>query len=362
MITFDFGGTSHGEGYFGVIKGVPSGVLISADYVNEVLAMRKGGLGRSSRQKYTDNVLFEGHENEHEFRSDGSDIKFFIPNACVESRPNITAIRTGHADLVGQKRYPNLNARDVAEIASARSSVCYVVLGSICKEILADWGIYTGYFVEQIGSVVARHKRPMWNILNGFPSRGAFPCYDEDAREQMLLEIAQAKENGNSLGGVVSIVATTPMGIGEVFPYHQRLDAQIAGHLMGIPSVKGVSFGIGQDYASLDGVQSHDEVCVGVHNQVAYRTNKCGGIVGGITTGKDLWVNLVVKPVPTVKGVQTVDTQTLQIVPQHYERADTCVVPTVGLVAEHILCYVLANQVLKQYEQDPTSLPKKRGD
>ncbi|MBQ8433738.1 MAG: chorismate synthase [Clostridia bacterium] len=353
MIIFNFDGTSHGVGYTGTICGIPKGVCVNINNINSALAIRKSGFGRSSRQNFTDKVVFVGHEQDNQFITDGRDITFFVANTSVETRPNITAVRTGHADFVGTIRHPHLTARDVAEIASARSSLCYVVLGCICAEILKDWNISTSYHVEQIGSVVAQN--------NGNSDSFAyepFPCTDKVALSQMMEEISCAKERGDSLGGVAVVPDKVPAGIGEIFPYHKRLDAQLSAHLVGIPSVKGISFGIGNDYASLTGTTSHDKLTV-VDGKIAYQTNNCGGIVGGVTTGQDIVIKLVVKPVPTVKGVTTIDTETLQSVSQQYERADTCVVPNVGFIAQHIVNYVLANQVLEQYNQNPNQLPKR---
>ena len=353
MITFNFSGTSHGVGYQGTICGIPKGVCVNIDNINSALATRKGGIGRSARQNFTDKVVFVGHEGKHEFVTDGNELSFTIANSCVEARPNITAVRTGHADLVGTIRHPNMTARDIAEIASARSSVCYVVLGCICQQIVAEWGVESLYFVKQIGNVVA-NSNDYDNLDDEF-----FPCQDNATAKQMIEQIDLAKQSGNSLGGVVTVVAKAPAGIGEIFPYHKRLDAQLCANLGGIPSVKGVSFGIGNHYAHLTGTTSHDELQVD-NGQISYKTNLCGGIVGGVTTGNDIVVNLVVKPVPTVKGVTTIDTTTLQPVPQQYERADTCVVPNVGFIAKHIVNYVLANQILAQYEQNPHQLPKRK--
>ncbi len=359
MITFNFSGTSHGAGYTGTICGVPKGVRVSIDYLNQMLATRKQGVGRSSRQVFSDEVVFVGHENVREFYTDGGDLQFFVANSCVETRPDITAVRSGHVDLVGTIRHPNMSAREIAEIASARSSLCYVVLGCICEEILRDWNVSTSYYVQQIGSVVAQTDNIKWQ--SGVTSDNTpFPCPDKIATEKMLEQINIAKQRGDSLGGVVRVIAQAPAGIGEIFPYDQRLDAQLSAHLVGIPSVKGISFGVGESYASLTGVTSHDELQLDADGNVTYKTNICGGIVGGVTTGQDIVINLIVKPVPTVKGVTTIDTQTKQRVYQQYERADTCVVPNVGFIAKHIVNYVLANQILKQQEQNPTQLPRKR--
>ena len=360
MITFKFDGTSHGVGYTGTICGIPKDVRVDINNINSALAIRKRGAGRSARQVFTDQVVFLGHENQTEFYTDGGDLQFFVANTSVETRPNITAVRTGHADLVGTIRHPNLTARDIAEVASARSSLCYVVLGCICAEIIKEWGVETSYYVEQIGGVLAKTQYPKWHALHpGDLDVEHFPCPDKTAKEQMLQQIDVAKQKGDSLGGVVCVVAKAPAGIGEIFPYADRLDAQLSAHLVGIPSVKGVSFGIGSAFANLTGSACHDKLQVNETGQITYKTNNCGGIVGGVTTGLDIVINLIVKPVPTVKGVTTIDTQTKQVVPQYYERADTCVVPNVGFIATHVVNYVLANQILKQFEQNPNQLPKK---
>lgn len=319
MIKFDFYGTSHGEGYGGLITGLPNGFTFDVDYVNEQLRLRKSGVGRSSRQELADKVVFEGCGKQVTVNGE---LRFFVANKSVENRLNITAVRSGHSDVVGVARHPELTAREIAELSSARNSVCYVVLGAICKQYLNTLGIATYHRVCEIGGKVV----------------------SSDIAEA----VAQAKKDGNSLGGIVEVGATgVPMGIGEILPYTARLDAQIAANLMGIPSVKGVSFGIGEEFAKLSGVDAHDELTV-KDGKVAYATNKCGGIVAGISTGCDIVCRVIVKPVPTVRGVTTVDSTTLEQVPQHYERADTCVVDNVGVIAENILAYVITNQILKQ--------------
>ena len=319
MITFTFSGTSHGEGYRGVIRGLPNGFTFDVDFVNEQLRLRKTGAGRSSRQIFTDEVVFDGFDKQVTVNGE---LRFFVANKSVEQRPDITAVRSGHSDVVGVARHPNMTAREIAELSSARNSVCYVVLGAICKQYLRTLGIETYHKVEKVG---------------GFSSR-----------KRIAEAIDWAKRDGDSLGGVVAVGATgVPMGIGELLPYTDRLDAQIAANIMGIPSVKGISFGLGDKFAKISGVEAHDELKV-ANGNVVYATNKCGGIVSGITTGGDILFHVTVKPVPTVKGVMTVDTCTLEQVPQHYERADTCVVDNVGVIAENILAYVLTNQITKQ--------------
>ena len=344
MITFDFCGTSHGEGYRGVIYGLPEGFTFDVDYVNEQLRLRKTGIGRRSRQAYPDTVVFEGFDKRVTVNGE---LRFFVANRSVEQRPDITAVRSGHSDLVGVARHPNMTARELAEMSSARNSVCYVVLGAICKQYLHTLGISTYHYVEKVGGIASRN-RYRFGISEKEPHFDTLHCPCRYATKLIMEAIEKARSEGDSLGGIVAVGATgVPMGIGEILPYTERLDAQIAANVMGIPSVKGIEFGIGDKFAKISGVEAHDELRID-NGRLAYATNNCGGIVSGITTGGDILFHVTVKPVPTVKGVNTVDTCTLAQVPQHYERADTCVVPNVGVIAENMLAYVLTNQILKQ--------------
>lgn len=311
MIEFEFYGTAHGKGYGGIIKGLPNGFTFSVDYVNEQLNKRKTGYGRSARQTYADKVRFDGFADRVTVNGD---LRFFVPNAKQEVRADITAVRSGHVDLVGKARYPDKTVRELNELYSARSSVCYVVLGAICKQYLERFNIRTSHSVASL---------------------------DEN-------RIDEARQKGDSLGGIVVVTASgVPMGLGDCLPYASRLDAAISANLAGIPSVKGVSFGLGSKYADMTGVECNDKLTV-ENGAIVYATNNCGGIVAGISTGGDIVCNLVVKPVPTVKGVKTVDSNTLDETEAHYERADTYVAPNVGVIAENILAYVLLDQLIKQ--------------
>lgn len=348
MITFSFYGTSHGEGYGGAIKGLPDGFVFDVDEINKQLARRKQGYGRSGRQTFEDVAVFEDACG-NKVTVNG-EVKFFVANACRESRPEITALRSGHSDVVGRARYPELTVRQIAEFSSARSSVCYVVLGAICKQYLAQKEIFTYHYVEKIGGISSRNRYVFGKSENQ-PHFAVLHCPCRYATELMKQAVNKARREGNSLGGIVAVGATgVPMGLGEIAPYSERLDAQIACHLMGIPSVKGIGFGINDKFASLSGVETHDELEV-KNGKIVYATDKCGGIVAGLTTGGDILCRLTVKPVPTVKGVATVDSGTLAVAEQYFERADTCVVPNVGVIAENILAFVLANQILKQEKE-----------
>lgn len=335
MITYEFYGTSHGEGYGGVIHGLPKDFVVDVDYVNRQLALRKTGYGRSARQVSPDVVTFNGN------------LEFFIPNAKQEKRADITALRSGHIDLVGQARYPDKTVRQLNELYSARNSACYVVLGAICKQYLETLGIRTYHYTHQLGGITSRNRYRM-GISENEEHFGLFHCPCKYATNLMRERVDEARAVGDSLGGIVVVGATgVPMGLGQALPYPERLDGIISAYLVGIPSVKGISFGMGEKYAAATGVECCDKL-IKHGGRIAYATNNCGGIVAGITTGQDIVCRLTVKPVPTVKGVKTIDSATLAETEAHYERADVCVVPNVGVIADNILAYILLNQLIKQ--------------
>ena len=344
MISFEFYGTSHGQGYGGVIRGLPQGFTFNVDYVNKQLNLRKTGYGRSARQSHPDIVTFKGFAD---VVTVNGDLEFVIPNANTENRPDITAIRSGHIDLVGKARYEGKTARELNELYSARSSVCYVVLGAICKQYLETLGIRTYHYTYALGGITSRNRYRL-GVSENEPHFELFHCPCRYATNLMKQRVDEAMAQGNSLGGVAVVgVSGVPMGIGQALPYADKLDAVIAANLAGIPSVKGVSFGLGDKYSMSTGVECNDRLIMHA-GKIAYATNNCGGIVAGITPGQDIVCKLIVKPVPTVKGVKTIDSVSLTETEAHYERADTCVVPNVGVIAENILAYVLLNQLIKQ--------------
>ena len=344
MIEFEFYGTSHGAGYGGVIKGLPNGFTFNVGYVNQQLKLRKSGYGRSARQVSDDVVAFKGFDD---VVTVNGDLEFFIPNAKQEERPEITALRSGHVDLVGQARYPDKSVRELNELYSARSSACYVVLGAICKQYLEMLGINTYHYTHSLGGITSRN-RYRFGISENEQHFALFHCPCKYATELMKQRVDEARSNGNSLGGIAVVGATgVPMGLGQALPYVERLDAVISANFMGIPSIKGVSFGMGDKYATSTGAECYDRLIIHA-GDIRYATNNCGGIVAGITTGQDIVCKLIVKPIPTVKGVKTLDSVTLAETDAHYERADTCVVPNVGVIADNILAYVMLNQLIKQ--------------
>lgn len=338
MITLTFQGTTHGKGYSGTINGIPSGFAISSSEIDRQLALRKGGIGRSNRQNIEqDHVKLSGLDNGI---SCGA-IDFAIDNINHGVKDNITALRSGHIDVVVANTYGVDSVRTHNEVASARSSVGYVVAGSIAQQCLDTLGVSMFVHTLSIGGIHA-------SVECNTASSDHLPlmCSDVLAVEQMTRAIELARAEGNSLGGRVRIVAHgVDMGLGYHSPYSARLDGIIAGALMSIPSVKAVSIGMGEHYADKTGRQVADKLKV-ENDNIVYDSNNCGGIVGGMSTGQDIIVELTVKPVPTVVGVDSIDSITHKATQAHYERADTCVVPNVGVIARNMLSTILLEQYI----------------
>jgi chorismate synthase len=343
MINFEFFGTSHGEGYGGTITGLPEGFAIDVDAVNHQLHLRKCGYGRSVRQsEAADSVEFSGLV---EGKTAGA-LSFFVKNAEGQTRTNFSAVRPNHVDLVGSVKHASIDLRALNELASARNSLCYVVLGAICRQILAEkYGIQTYSYTREIGGV--RTDKPYIfgksDSIQGFET---LHCHDILASVHMCRRIDECRDICDSVGGVTVVGATgVKMGqIGDFFPYSRRLDGIIAGHMLALPSVKGLEFGLGREITRMTGFQAADKLTV-AEGDIAYATNNAGGIVAGITTGADIVFSLTVKPVPTVEGVQSYDLVTQKPTTAQVERADTCVVPNVGVIAENVLAYVLLEEL-----------------
>lgn len=344
MLKLSFDGKSHGVGYSAALSGLPQGVKISVSEIQKEMKRRRKGVGRSDRQFIeNDDIVFESGLVDGV--TTGGVLRFFIPNAAFKvgegGLPPITALRSGHADLVGCIKLGLKDARPICEEASARNTVVYTVVGAICKQILAERGISFFSYVETIGKVSAHIESFDITSVKEAYSR-EICCPDATAALLMQKEIDLARSRGESLGGRVRVLCLgLPAGLGEFKILENRLSGKISGRLMSIPSVKGVVFGDGEHY-------SPDELLLD-GEKIVYATNRCGGIVGGLTNGKELSVALTVKPVPTQKkACKTIDIVTGEAVEAHYERSDVCVVENVGVVAENLLAYEILDCILEE--------------
>ncbi len=380
MIRWLTAGESHGPALVATIEGLPAGIEVtSADIQNE-LARRRLGVGRGARQKFEQDEIEILGGIRHGL-SIGAPIAIKINNSewpkwqdvmsadpvdqkiLDEQARNapLTKPRPGHADLVGMQKYGFEDARPVLERASARETASRVALGALAKKFLNQvGGIEILSHVVQLGTV----KTPDGSIPNPGslnkidedPAR----CFDAKTSELMQKEVESAHKDGDTLGGVVEVVVYgLPPGLGSYVHHDRRIDAKLAGALMGIQAIKGVEVGDGFTTAGRRGSQAHDEI-VNTKDGVKRLTHRAGGTEGGMTTGEVLRVRAAMKPISTVpKALQTIDTSTGEASKAHNQRSDVCAVPAAGVIAEAMVALVLADALLEKFGGDAVSETKR---
>ncbi|WP_328992992.1 chorismate synthase [Kribbella sp. NBC_01245] len=373
MLRWLTAGESHGQALVAVLEGLPAGVQVTTDDVADALARRRLGYGRGARMKFErDEVTFIGG-----FRhglSLGSPIAIQVGNtewpkweqvmaadpvdpailADLARNAPLTRPRPGHADLAGMQKYGFDEARPVLERASARETAARVALGEVAARFLKQaYGITIVSHVVELGTV----KAPYGSVptiedvarLDEDPVR----CLDADASKAMVAEIDAAQKAGDTLGGVVEVVVNgLPPGLGSYVHWDRRLDAKLAGALMGIQAIKGVEVGDGFDLARTPGSKAHDEI-VNVDGVVRRTSGRSGGTEGGMSTGETLRVRAAMKPIATVpRALRTIDTATGKATAAHHQRSDVCAVPAAGIVAEAMVALVIADASVEKFGGD----------
>ncbi|MFG3256415.1 chorismate synthase [Streptomyces sp. NPDC048172] len=372
-------GESHGPALVATIEGLPAGVPVTTDMVADELARRRLGYGRGARMKFErDEVTFLGGVR-HGLTL-GSPVAVMVGNtewpkwekvmaadpvdpaelAELARNAPLTRPRPGHADLAGMQKYGFDEARPVLERASARETAARVALGTLARSFLKETaGIELVSHVVELGGA----KAPYGTVpvpgdverLDADPVR----CLDPGASEAMVAEIDQAHKDGDTLGGVVEVVAHgVPVGLGSHVHWDRRLDSRLAGALMGIQAIKGVELGDGFDLARVPGSQAHDEI-VPTDEGLRRSSGRSGGTEGGLSTGELLRVRAAMKPIATVpRALATVDVTTGEPEKAHHQRSDVCAVPAAGIVAEAMVALVLADAVTEKFGGD--SVPETR--
>ncbi|MDT7942996.1 MAG: chorismate synthase [Dehalococcoidia bacterium] len=360
-------GESHGQGLVVILEGMPAGLPLTSDDLDVDLRRRQLGYGRSRRQELEQDHA-EILAGVRHGRTLGSPISVLIRNRVWEEWRDVmrvepgaevgkpvTRLRPGHADLVGAMKYGFDDVRNVLERASARETAARVAVGAICRRLLAELGISVHSHTVAIGPVVApaRDGEPDWVAVEASPVR----CADPETSQRMVQAIEAAKEAGDTLGGVFEVWATgVPMGLGSYVHWDRKLDGRLAQAIMSINAVKGVEIGGGFALAHLPGSQAHDLILPpdDWEGQPWRRaTNRAGGLEGGVTNGQPIVVRGAIKPIATLpRPLPSVDLRTGQTVEAHYERSDICVVPAAGVIAEAMVCFVLAQAVLEKFGGD----------
>jgi len=380
MIRWLTAGESHGPALVATIEGLPAGISITSQDIQNELARRRLGVGRGARQKFEQDEIEILGGIRHGL-SIGAPIAIKINNSewpkwqdVMSADPvdetvlsqqarnaALTKPRPGHADLVGMQKYGFEDARPVLERASARETAARVALGSLAKKFLAQVdGVEIISHVVQLGTV----KSPDGIVPNpGSLSKideDPARCFDATTSKLMQQEVEAAHKDGDTLGGVVEVVVYgLPPGLGSYVHHDRRIDAKLAGALMGIQAIKGVEVGDGFPTASRRGSQAHDEI-VNTKDGVKRLTHRAGGTEGGMTTGEVLRVRAAMKPISTIpKALQTIDTTTGEAVKAHNQRSDVCAVPAAGVIAESMVALVLADAFLEKFGGDAVSETKR---
>ena len=267
--------------------------------------------------------------------------------------PKVTAVRPGHADLTGVLKYDRQDARDILERSSARETTMRVAVGAVCRQLLAALGVTVASHVTEIGGVAVERAAIRDEDIGVTNSSDLNVC-DPAAEERMKVRIDEAKAAGDTLGGIFEVVVRgLPVGLGSHTQWDRRLDGKLAGALMSIQAIKGVEIGAGFACAHVPGSEIHDELFMDADGHPYRKTNRAGGLEGGMTNGETLIVRAAMKPIPTLMApLKTVDLATGREVSASKERSDTCAVPAASVVGEAMVSYVLADAICTQFHAD----------
>jgi chorismate synthase len=358
-------GESHGQALVAILEGMPSGVPVSLKAVADELTRRRAGYGRGPRMRIEKDSL-EIVAGVRGGKTLGSPVGITIANSewakwshvmPVEGEPggrSLTRPRPGHADLPGMLKYEFEDARNVLERASARETAARVAVGALAKALLAQVGVEVLSHVISIGTAAVEETSPVpgpgdLEAIDASPVR----CFDAAASRAMVDEIEAAGAEGDSLGGVVEVLAYgLPVGLGSHVHWDRKLDGRLGGALMAVPAIKGVEMGEGFAVAAERGSRAHDEI----EADLSRATSRAGGTEGGMTTGTVLRARAAMKPLSTLKKrLRTVDMATGEPAEAFQERTDVCAVPAAGVVCESVTALVLADAFLEMFGGDTLS-------
>ncbi|NLK08345.1 MAG: chorismate synthase [Firmicutes bacterium] len=379
-------GESHGPTLTGIIEGMPAQLELTADDINKDLARRQQGYGRGGRMAIeTDQVQILGGVRHG--KTLGSPICLAIGNRDWENWQSemaaepqvqlkgpgelaVTRPRPGHGDLAGMLKYRTKDARNILERASARETAMRVAIGAVCRRLLAHFGISIFSHVVQIQNVaVPKLELPLHEVQSRAET-SPLRSIHEESTAKMIAAIDDARANGDSLGGIFEIIVDqVPVGLGSHVHWERRLDGRLAQALMSVPAVKAVEIGLGRESGTKVGSEVHDEIFYtsssgrdGLLWQGKYwptaggfyrKTNRAGGIEGGITNGSPIVLTVTMKPIPTLyKPLASVDVETLKPIEAGIERSDICAVPAASIVGEAVVAWVLAASFLEKFGGD----------
>lgn len=366
--SFTTAGESHGKALVVIVEGLPSGLEISVDKINQQLWRRQQGYGRGGRMKIESDKA-EILSGIRYGKTLGSPIAILIENKDFVHWSDIMSVekpieipkrmrsvkrpRPGHADLAGGLKFQTRDLRDILERASARETAARVAAGALARQLLEEFNIQIRSHVIKIGSVPEKPLQKSWEEICQIDDNSPLRCADPQIEARMIELIDKAKKEGDTLGGVFEVVAkNTPVGLGSHVSWREKLDGQIAQAFMSIHAVKAVEIGEGVENASRFGSEVHDEI-IYEDGRFKRMTNRAGGLEGGITNGEEIRVRAYMKPISTLrKSLRSVDIDTKQEEPSAFERSDITAVPAAGVIGEAMLTVVLANSMREKFGGD----------
>jgi chorismate synthase len=361
-------GESHGQGLLGILDGIPSGLEINRDYIDFQLKRRQMGHGRGGRMKI-ENDKAEMWSGVRHGKTIASPIGLIVRNKDWENWLNkmsvepvdkpprkVTLPRPGHADLAGVEKYGFDDIRNVLERSSARETTMRVALASVCRKLLSDIGINVASRVVQIHDIIDTSEIPQGintDELNPLADKSPVRCLDKNIEKEMINVIDHAKKQGDSVGGIFEIIATgLPHGLGSYTQWDRKLQSKITSLMMSVNAYKAIEIGSGFNSGAKFGSEIHDEI--GWDGKKYTRgSNNAGGIEGGMSNTMPITLRIAMKPIPTLtKSLKSVDITTKEEKNAHKERTDSCAVPAASIIAESMMCFVLADTLLEKFGGD----------
>jgi chorismate synthase len=374
MLRFLDAGESHGKALIAIIDGFPSKLKIDLNFINKNLMLRQSGYGRGGRQKIErDRVEFLSGVRFLE--TIGSPTTMAIYNKDFENWENIMSYdaeyseerrvvspRPGHADLTGYIKYDRTDMRDVLERSSARETAIRVAVGSLCEYALLQIGVKLIACTKAIGSVECSSIDYENSEIESKIEKSPVFCPDEKISDLMIAEIEEAKKQKDTIGGAIEVYAKGVIeGLGSYSQWDKKLDAKLSYALMSIQAVKAVEIGEGFNNSKRFGSNVHDEI--EYNRGYVRKTNRAGGVEGGMSNGEPIIARAYMKPIPTLqKGLESVDIQTKTKTKSAFERSDVCAVPALGVVAKSVVAYELFNAYLEKFGSDTMDELKRRVD
>src|SRR5215204_333596 len=369
MLRFTTAGESHGPALVSVLEGMPAGLPLLAEHVDVELSRRQQGYGRGRRMQIERDTV-EFLSGVRAGQTVGSPIAMLIANRDWKNwqdvmdpaprdgdpdprRRAVTRVRPGHADLTGILKYDRDDARDILERTTAR-----VAAGAICKRLLAELDVQIGSHLVHLGGIDVTPPEPLPDDINAVADESPLRTLDREAESAMIARIDTIKREGNTLGGICEVVCRgLPVGLGSHVSWDRKLDGRLGAALMSIPAVKGVEVGIGFESARRTGAEVHDEIEPApgrtLAGNVRRKTNRAGGLEGGMTTGEPLVLRVAMKPISTLmRPLATVDVATGETASATAERSDVTAVPAMGVIAEAMTAFVLAQAALEKFGGD----------